>query len=152
MANTNRETGEAQGQNRPLTRGQGEQESEDAGMQQMSRMLRESREDDDTRTQQGGMQGRTGSAEAGMEGEDYDVWIITMRECAMCERERGMSDRERGMSERERAMYDRECAMSDRERSSAWGGGEEQSPGGGMTSGRSGMGGQQGSRQTGMDR
>lgn len=160
MADVNREAGEAQG----TARGQGKQESEEAGMQQMSGMLREAREEGDPQTeqgqtQQGGMQGRTGQAEmAGSEGtgmeqgtEDYDVWVITVRECAICERERGMSEREHGMSERERAMFDRECVAADRERSGAWGG-EEQSSGGGMTQGRSGMGGQQGSRQTGLNR
>lgn len=127
-----------EGETRIVSHEPGGQESEEAGMEQMSRALREAREEGDPEMQES-MQGHTGQAETGMEGEteDYDVVIITVREYAISERERGMSDRERGMSERERAMFDRECAMSDRERSSAWGGREEESSSGGMTSGRS---------------
>ena len=175
MADTNRETGQSQEQGTAGGRtSPGVQESENAGMEQMSRTIREAREAGDPevqrseedlharqQTQQGGMQqgrmqGRTGSAEMGgsEEGaEDYDVVLITVREYVITERERGMCERERGMAERERGMFDRECAMTDRERSSAWGGGrEEDSSTGGMTQGRSGMGGQPGSRQTGMNR
>lgn len=150
MADVNRETqGTAGGRTSP-----GMQESEEAGMEYMSRMLREAREEGDPEIQGPGRQERTGPAETGVErgAEDYDVWIITVRECAICERERGMSERERGMSERERAMFDRECVMTDRERSSAWGGGGERSSTGGMTPGRSRPSARPGSSQTGTSR
>ena len=113
MANTEN-TGEMRGTSGGRS---GAQESEEAGMDQMSRMLREAREDDDPGMQR---QAGTGRGEAGGEEGGY-IWVLTVRECAMCDRERGMSERERGMAERERAMYDRECAMADREGMSSGG-------------------------------
>jgi|GEM_PF-1247548 hypothetical protein len=109
MANT-----EKAGEMRGTSGGRsGAQESEEAGMDQMSRMLREASEDDDP-----GMQKQAGT---GRGEEGGYVWVLSVRECAMCDRERGMSERERGMAERERAMYDRECAMADREDMSSGG-------------------------------
>jgi hypothetical protein len=118
----------------PVTHQPGQERSEEAGMEQMSRMY--------------GGERREGTGR-GM--SDYTKGLCD-REQGMSERERGMSERERGMSERERAMYDRECAMTERERSSAWGGGEGQSSTGGMTSGQSRTGGKSGSSQTQMNR
>jgi len=108
----------------PVTHQPGQERSEEAGMEQMSMMLRGT--------------------------SDYAKGLCD-REQGMSERERGMSERERGMSDRERAMYDRECAMTDRERSSAWGG-EGQSSTGGMASGQARTGGKSGSSQTETNR
>lgn len=118
-----------------ITRGRGAQESEEAGMEQMSRMLREARDEDEP-----GLQAGMDTDETGTEGDtDGYIWILTVQEYVVGERERGMCDRERGMSERERAMYDRECAMADRERAM---GDQNQGRFGGMNQGESqgGMG------------
>ena len=170
MADEKRKTTETQGTaggSGSTTRASpGMQESEEAGVQQMSRMLREAREEGDPE-----MQGSTGQEQTGTgtqtdtemrtgtgtqtdtEMETGDVALILyVQECAVCERERGMSDRERGMADRERAMFDRECAMTDRERSSAWGEREGQSSAGGMSSEQSRTGGRSGSSRTQTNR
>lgn len=112
----------------PVTHQPGQQRSEEAGMEQMSLMLRKERKE-------GTMGGDRGMS-------DYEKGLC-QREHGMSERERGMCERERGMSDRERGMYDRECAMTDRERSSAWGG---------ESGGQSRMGGESGSSQTDASR
>lgn len=118
-----------------VTHQPGQQRSEEAGMDQMSMVLRE--------------EGERGAMGTGRRMGAYEKGLCD-REHGMSERERGMSERERGMSERERAMYDRECAMSEREGSSAWSGGESST--GGMTSSQSRMGGQSGSSRTQANR
>ncbi len=127
-----------------VTHQPGQQRSEDYGMDQTSRVIRESRERGDPEFQQSeedlhARQEDLGKPESyylqkGGRGQRMGAYEkgLCDREHGMSERERGMSERERGMSERERAMYDRECAMSERERSS-WG----ESSTGGMSSGSS---------------
>lgn len=134
--------------------GRGPRGDEEYGMEQMSRMIREEREEGDPGMQEQ-MQRRSqrGKGPARTETRTGDVaWIMYVQECAICDREHGIANRERGMADRERAMYDRECMMSDRERSPAYCESERQSPTGSMTSEQSRRGRGSASSQAGMNR